>query len=119
MFIREQMINSIYDLKRGFSGDVELLDIYINSPRSCRWQNWAFEPGPYRTLSKNHQEIINNMYRNAGSMLGFGRRDRAAQLTQAASELEQYYRGRRTIGQLPADARDFMTVMPAWGTYGT
>lgn len=119
MFIREQMINSIYDLKRGLSGDEELLDIYINSPRTCRWQNWTFDPGPYRTLPASQQATINNLYLNAGSQLYFGQKDRAARLTRAASELDQYYRGRRKINQLPTEAHEFMTVMPAWGTYGT
>lgn len=37
MFIREQLIRSLYDLQPKFY-DEELLDIYINSPKTCRWQ---------------------------------------------------------------------------------
>ena len=48
MFIREQLIRSIYDMKHGFD-DPELLCVYINSPRTCRWQNWTFTPGYFIT----------------------------------------------------------------------
>lgn len=51
MFIREQLIRSIYDLKQDFRDDREMLCIYVNSPRTCRWQNWAFKPGFYGSLT--------------------------------------------------------------------
>lgn len=40
LFIREQMIDTIYDLKPEFHDDRELLDVYIWSPTSCRWCRW-------------------------------------------------------------------------------
>lgn len=119
MFIREQLISNIYDLKRGFSGDDELLDIYINSPRTCRWQNWTFEPGPYRTLAPKQQAVINNLWRNAGAQGRLGYKARARELASAAQAAEKYYRGLISIKQLPPDAIEFMTTMPEWGTYGT
>jgi hypothetical protein len=50
MFIREQMIRSIYDLKPEFHSDSEMLDIYVNSPATCRWQCWTFKPGFFRSI---------------------------------------------------------------------
>jgi hypothetical protein len=44
MFIREQMISSIYDLREEYHSDPEMLDVYIWSPVSCRWTSWTFEP---------------------------------------------------------------------------
>lgn len=49
MFLREQMFLSIYEMKPGFHDDRELLDIYINYPTTCRWQNWTFKPGFFKT----------------------------------------------------------------------
>lgn len=52
MFIREQLIRSVYDLKPSYECN-EMLDIYINSPKSCRWQNWTFTPGYFYTKAIN------------------------------------------------------------------
>ena len=51
MFIREQLFRSIYELKPDYGADIEMLDIYINSPVTCRWQNWTFKPGYFGSLT--------------------------------------------------------------------
>lgn len=56
MFIREQLIRSIYELKREYSADTEMLDIYVNSPVTCRWQNWTFRRGYFGGLLNRSEQ---------------------------------------------------------------
>lgn len=44
MFLKEQMLASIYELQPEFRSEPEPLEAYIWSPVSCRHTSWTYEP---------------------------------------------------------------------------
>jgi hypothetical protein len=42
MFIREQMIDTLYDLKAAYHDDAEFVHVWVWSPVSCRHVRWVF-----------------------------------------------------------------------------
>jgi hypothetical protein len=48
MFIREQMIDSIYSLLPEIREEAKFIDIHVWSPVACRWTRWTFIPRRWR-----------------------------------------------------------------------
>lgn len=121
MFIREQLIGSIYDLQPAFNNDGEMLDIYVNSPRTCRWQNWTFEPGPFRSprLSAQQVQKLNNIWVNIRMFRSIKGRARAEELERGVPLYLAFCYGQIERADLPFAIRELINDLPDWATKGT
>lgn len=121
MFIREQMISSLYDLHPRFYDD-GLLDVYINSPKTCRWQNWTFKPGYYtspKLTAKQHSNLL-NIQRNIKMLSKYPfSQDLAQELQRGVDVYMAFCHGNAAYQDLPVAVRELIDDMPSWGTYGT
>lgn len=121
MFIREQLIRSLYDLQPKFY-DEELLDIYINSPKTCRWQNWTFAPGYYTSPKLSHRQHRNllTISRNIQMLSKYPHyEERVNELKRGARVYLAYCGKAASYQDIPADVREMIDDVPEWGTRGT